>query len=584
MHSPLAEVPRARSSSASRASSGSDSHPENRKPRCGMPKVRTGCIVCRIRRIKCDEARPSCVRCTSTGRKCEGYPPPLPRKPRRRKGTAAEPAHHTASDRAAAAAAGCPVRRPSPVHLIPRLAPAIGGTERESWHCFWTATEHDVARHFGQHFWGTLALQAAREHPAVQYALDAVSALYGAYARREHAAAHKPQAVLDTPTSRAALVSYNTAVRLVADRLGAGNAIPLEAVLLCCLLFVWLEFLRNDFATGLRHLRSGLAILRDMPAPAKTLDPSIPHMFTRLQLQATLHGCPSSDFNTDPVGCLSEPTTHPPPRTFSTLAEARHALDGILVCVFQLVREKQAFEASKGGFQAAATDPAWLRLVARRDAYVTRLLQWHAAYERSGARITGNTDVDSPGILLLQLHLETAQMVLAGLFFESEMQYDANDAAFRRMLALAEKILACAQMRARSGAARPVVSALSLDAGVIPALCYVVLKCREPTVRRQALAALKRAPDREGMWHRDSLVAVTSWKVAVEERLAGYTTGAATTQHGPLPLSARIYRERVLDATAEGTCAVVHFDGGPTGSSVGALDLTGVLSRLGDMI
>lgn len=27
----------------------------------------------RIRRIKCDEAKPSCQRCTSTGRKCDGY-------------------------------------------------------------------------------------------------------------------------------------------------------------------------------------------------------------------------------------------------------------------------------------------------------------------------------------------------------------------------------------------------------------------------------------------------------------------------------------------------------------------------------
>lgn len=26
-----------------------------------------------VRRVKCDEARPSCLRCASTGRKCDGY-------------------------------------------------------------------------------------------------------------------------------------------------------------------------------------------------------------------------------------------------------------------------------------------------------------------------------------------------------------------------------------------------------------------------------------------------------------------------------------------------------------------------------
>ncbi|KAF5987566.1 transcriptional regulatory protein moc3 [Fusarium bulbicola] len=36
-------------------------------------KRKTGCITCRIRRVKCDEDKPSCHRCVSTGRKCDGY-------------------------------------------------------------------------------------------------------------------------------------------------------------------------------------------------------------------------------------------------------------------------------------------------------------------------------------------------------------------------------------------------------------------------------------------------------------------------------------------------------------------------------
>lgn len=36
-------------------------------------KVRTGCLTCKIRRKKCDETKPSCRRCTSTVRKCDGY-------------------------------------------------------------------------------------------------------------------------------------------------------------------------------------------------------------------------------------------------------------------------------------------------------------------------------------------------------------------------------------------------------------------------------------------------------------------------------------------------------------------------------
>lgn len=38
-------------------------------------KVRTGCKTCKVRRLRCDEARPACVRCTSTGRLRDGYGP-----------------------------------------------------------------------------------------------------------------------------------------------------------------------------------------------------------------------------------------------------------------------------------------------------------------------------------------------------------------------------------------------------------------------------------------------------------------------------------------------------------------------------
>jgi len=67
------------------------------RSRAFAPKVKTGCRTCRlvvlfhiysgssvawlmkakqlykIRRVKCDEQKPSCQRCCSTGRKCDGF-------------------------------------------------------------------------------------------------------------------------------------------------------------------------------------------------------------------------------------------------------------------------------------------------------------------------------------------------------------------------------------------------------------------------------------------------------------------------------------------------------------------------------
>ncbi|KAK9240561.1 hypothetical protein V1525DRAFT_395344 [Lipomyces kononenkoae] len=38
-------------------------------------RTRTGCLTCRKRRIKCDEAKPKCSNCTKSRRVCEGYGP-----------------------------------------------------------------------------------------------------------------------------------------------------------------------------------------------------------------------------------------------------------------------------------------------------------------------------------------------------------------------------------------------------------------------------------------------------------------------------------------------------------------------------
>ncbi|OAA33945.1 C6 zinc finger domain protein [Beauveria brongniartii RCEF 3172] len=37
------------------------------------PRVRTGCWTCRSRHVKCDEVRPSCIRCRKGNRTCSGY-------------------------------------------------------------------------------------------------------------------------------------------------------------------------------------------------------------------------------------------------------------------------------------------------------------------------------------------------------------------------------------------------------------------------------------------------------------------------------------------------------------------------------
>jgi hypothetical protein len=44
-------------------------------------KTRNGCKTCKKRRVRCDETKPVCNRCTSLNKVCEGYEPPQVSRP-----------------------------------------------------------------------------------------------------------------------------------------------------------------------------------------------------------------------------------------------------------------------------------------------------------------------------------------------------------------------------------------------------------------------------------------------------------------------------------------------------------------------
>ncbi|KAH8783640.1 hypothetical protein BGZ57DRAFT_735625, partial [Hyaloscypha finlandica] len=44
-----------------------------KRSRAKAPKVRTGCLTCKIRRVKCDEGKPACKRCIRFRTTCDGY-------------------------------------------------------------------------------------------------------------------------------------------------------------------------------------------------------------------------------------------------------------------------------------------------------------------------------------------------------------------------------------------------------------------------------------------------------------------------------------------------------------------------------
>ncbi|KAI0896816.1 hypothetical protein F4806DRAFT_463028 [Annulohypoxylon nitens] len=167
-----------------------------KRKRASRPKVRTGCITCKIRRVKCDETKPACTRCTSTGRKCDGYEGAAP--PRPRKSPSAPPSSTSFSSSTSTSNSAFPLssghRLPDPYrhsnftagsahrNLRP-LAADIEGTEQERqfFHRFRRAAEAGLAMHassLGAGFWRRLVPLVGQSDAAVRHALIALGAAH----------------------------------------------------------------------------------------------------------------------------------------------------------------------------------------------------------------------------------------------------------------------------------------------------------------------------------------------------------------------------------------------------------------------
>jgi hypothetical protein len=115
------------------------------------PKTTTGCRCCRIRRIKCDEAKPNCKKCSSTGRVCEWFD-----------ASASTSGTVSSKDGNRRVAFAAPVNRPwyTPLRSLDRL-------EGLAFTFFKQHTAGQLHGTFQSHLWNTWAMQISHQDTAV---------------------------------------------------------------------------------------------------------------------------------------------------------------------------------------------------------------------------------------------------------------------------------------------------------------------------------------------------------------------------------------------------------------------------------
>ncbi|KAF2447399.1 hypothetical protein P171DRAFT_407518 [Karstenula rhodostoma CBS 690.94] len=492
-------------------------------------KVRTGCLTCKSRRIKCDETKPACLRCTSTRRLCDGYGESGAKQPKR------------SSHNVASLLQNTPVTQSWPEEGLPYL--------EFYYHC----AIRTLSNRFDNNFWSRTVLQMARSEQCIRHALVAL----GYLAKTEPGNLKHAHARLKQQDQKLNLY-YSKAVGSLVERL-AEPLCTVEIGLVACLLFVCIEFIRGNFMTAFTHLHSGLKILSELPtirthglcprtpqqispkadtvrfsASNGLLNETLIPMFMRNITPAMLFGAPIEDLFEIPI---PDPSIFDIP--FSTLYDLQ-------MSSFQL-RNASALFARK----MATTIFIKVPLTPEDFAQQSQLLEAHHAWFRAMQKLEQAAFLaheDEIMAAALKLGYYSTYILIDCAMSLRQVNFDAHLDYFKAINHNAKIILDSmgivtpplpVSSGTRRGLSRKYASALkaagsrnttagvhfTFEISVVPPLHFVATRCRHPLVRREAVALLKTNPPREGLWDVDTHIAVAERVIAIEESVLDPATG-----------------------------------------------------------
>ncbi|TDZ14098.1 Aspercryptin biosynthesis cluster-specific transcription regulator atnN [Colletotrichum orbiculare MAFF 240422] len=471
--------------------------------RKGSKKVRTGCVTCKIRKVKCDETKPACVRCTKTGRKCDGYLPP----------------HKQGSSQGDPGSPGSDLSRLTPP--VSSFGDWAGGTREQR--------AFDFYRNFsapaifsdgggGSTLWKKLVPHFCHAEPAIRHAVLAISSLHESLSQER--SLDDPAASSDgdvgqhsrwggvLPNTFAA-EQYGKALKCLQEWKPSESA-TVTVPLLACLLFICIEFMLGDENASQMHINQGRLILSqlDSSGPSADVDVIKKHfvpIYSRLSLASFLFGSNPAEI---PSNLRSSSATN---FYFATVEEAEVAL-------YELIDDALRFsrKARSTVYSRSADDQELHALAQEQDDILSRFGRWHVAF----VVISAMDDAKRSGKLCL-VYYHTAKIWTSTAMSPFETAYDSHIASFASIISLSAELIHSSKKSARD----PSTAAMSkpkfvFDTEIIPPLYYTVIKCRHPMLRRAATDLLRQdavTNRRENLWDAHMTAEIGKRIVAIEE-------------------------------------------------------------------
>ncbi|PWY88209.1 C6 zinc finger domain protein [Aspergillus heteromorphus CBS 117.55] len=458
----------------------------------GPLRSRRGCTTCKIRKVKCGEEKPHCIRCTSTGRKCEYQ-------------------GQIAGTFSSASSSPTISIHDTSLSFLPNTV----WRERRAFAYYFQQAAPFVGGELDVDFWRTTIPQVCRSEPAVWDAIISISALFESPEPCPDLVLSRRRDVQHTlnQNHRDAMGWYSRSVSAVRRRIERGD-VDIFVGLISCVLFICIEALQGGSDEAVRLYAQGVHLIFALRAQiaagavsatkAFLLEDIIVPVFVRLGEIAM----------SDPANLLVAllPTTQrTSTQEFPSLRAAREAIVLLLADVQLLERNYEEHLTETNSFDVPD------ELLTRQTLLSERILNWHTAFTNLINSLRSK-DVLSPqqissSTLLSACH-KTLFIQLSICLSPFQTTPDAYEPLFQTIVDESRMVL---DGSGRSDGTQP---PFTYDISVGLPLWFTSLRCREPTLRRAALALLRRAPQILGFYKSADGVMFAEGVMMLEEAYA----------------------------------------------------------------
>ncbi|WDK19139.1 hypothetical protein CGRA01v4_10426 [Colletotrichum graminicola] len=518
-----------------------------RRKRASKPKVRSGCLTCKIRRVKCDERKPTCSRCEKADIDCDGY---IKEAMDQKKTTEQQQIVAAAqqASRYLLPRPNVPGKQGSVPILTARLRtnPSLLHFDHKDvpyYDLFRYQLIRDLGGSCQADFWSRIVLNEMTRDPCVRESILAIGAISQTIFFDEESSKRfgrvPPSALRPWGTSKAvltgflnrhhkaALLHHVKAVAIYRERIqqSASDTSP-RSIIIMTLLLIAFEFIQGNMknidslmGTGMRLLENKITLLHGLQ-PGEEFEVRGDYIYSRLRT-----GTPDDEMEDIehllPCLCLMAGFTHffSSHRNSVLLMNSSPKLQlpkpGVTVLAKLQALWGQFFTRAVVHVMRTVHDQLnynpmdILKAAEEQERFVEYIGMWQGVLETYLSDPTLDEDarrtLDS-----IQIHRLLIHIVISCSLDRSEMMYDLFELEFRELL---DRVVCYLR---DPGPISKVC--FTFSEGLTSPLAMIIAKCRNHNIRMEGINVLNSLSWRENAWDGQALVVGKSGVVWLEDK------------------------------------------------------------------